>query len=337
MEARAFDPIAVVEAAYTFDVDEETWLSGVAERARPFFPPEGCVSGTIMDLGDDFHVISAISDDPDHQNSNRVHAFFELADELPELFDQLYSGTSLIAISDLLGASPRDHPAFAHMQSVACRDFAGVVVCEPSGCVIQLGAELPSVSPTSENDRRIWNCLTSHIGAGFRLMRSVSDASLDSADAVLSPNGELEHSNHDVTEKDLWRRALREAAFNLERARSSLRHRRPYEALQLWKGLVRGRYSLVETFDTDGKRFYVARRNDPKVDSPKPLSQRERQVAAYVGLGLDNRCIGYTLGLSESTIATYVSRAIRKLGLKSRSDLIQLVRHAGPRDHDDDL
>jgi hypothetical protein len=54
------------------------------------------------------------------------------------------------------------------------------------------------------------------------------------------------------------------AAKAIDRARSRARSNED-EALELWQGLVAGRWSLVEQFDSDGRRFLVARKNDPVV------------------------------------------------------------------------
>jgi len=40
-------------------------------------------------------------------------------------------------------------------------------------------------------------------------------------------------------------------------ARGALRKRDPEEALRLWQGLIRGRWTLIDWFDTDGRRFVL--------------------------------------------------------------------------------
>jgi len=56
-------------------------------------------------------------------------------------------------------------------------------------------------------------------------------------------------------------------------------------AMENWRGLVDGRWSLVDRFDSDGKRFVVAVKNDPEARDPRGLSRREQQVSELVGLG----------------------------------------------------
>ena len=74
-----------------------------------------------------------------------------------------------------------------------------------------------------------------------------------------------------------------------------------------------GRWSLVEHFERDGRRYYLAHRNEPEVRSVKGLTARERQVLAYAQLGNSNKLIAYSLGISISTVSTLLSRARRKV------------------------
>ena len=86
-----------------------------------------------------------------------------------------------------------------------------------------------------------------------------------------------------------------------------------------------GRWSVIEHFDSDGRRFYVAIANPALGVDVRALTELERQVAAMVIAGETNKTIGYALGFAESTIATYLACALRKLGLAKRIDLINLA------------
>ncbi len=110
------------------------------------------------------------------------------------------------------------------------------------------------------------------------------------------------------------------------RSRGPLRRTDPIEALDLWRGLVDGRWSLLEHHESDGRRYLVAIENPPTVTDPRRLSTRERQVVHCVADGNDNVLVGYRLGISASAVASHLSTALRKLGLGSRSELITLVR-----------
>jgi DNA-binding CsgD family transcriptional regulator len=90
------------------------------------------------------------------------------------------------------------------------------------------------------------------------------------------------------------------------------------EAVALWEGLVAGRWSVVEHFERDGKRYYLAHRNDPELAPDRALSAREQQVFAYAELGYSNKLIAYSLGLAISTISTLLTSARSKLGLRAK-------------------
>jgi DNA-binding NarL/FixJ family response regulator len=130
------------------------------------------------------------------------------------------------------------------------------------------------------------------------------------AEAILSPDGKVEHAQG-AGEPRAARNALRAALVRIDAARSEQVDGE--RSVDLWRGLVSGRWSLVEHFERDGRRYYLAQKNDPELASDRALTPRERQVLGYAELGNSNKLIGYALGLSSSTVATVLSRAKRKL------------------------
>lgn len=59
------------------------------------------------------------------------------------------------------------------------------------------------------------------------------------------------------------------------------------------------------------------------------LSEREQEVLRLTVLGFNSREVGERLFLSPKTVDTYRMRAMEKLGLEHRSDLIQFALRAG--------
>jgi DNA-binding NarL/FixJ family response regulator len=59
------------------------------------------------------------------------------------------------------------------------------------------------------------------------------------------------------------------------------------------------------------------------------LTKREREVVAAVAWGLSNEGIGRRLHMSPATARTHVSRALTKLGLRDRTQLVVLAYEAG--------
>ncbi|GHG49048.1 DNA-binding response regulator [Sinomonas cellulolyticus] len=59
------------------------------------------------------------------------------------------------------------------------------------------------------------------------------------------------------------------------------------------------------------------------------LTEREREVVSLVGQGLNNAEIGATLFITPLTAKTHVSRAMTKLGLRDRAQLVVLAYESG--------
>ena len=73
---------------------------------------------------------------------------------------------------------------------------------------------------------------------------------------------------------------------------------------------------------------YAARAKDPAV-SLDALTEREREVVALVGTGLSNEEVAARLFLSPLTAKTHVSRAMGKLGVRDRAQLVVLAYESG--------
>jgi DNA-binding CsgD family transcriptional regulator len=214
------------------------------------------------------------------------------------------------------------------IESFGFRDVVTLVAGDPTpeGCVVALPARSELAQTAAVRAR--WQRVASHVAAGFRLHRKISETvareRAEAAEAVLTVSGKVEHATAEAR-KPSTREAFRAAVIALERARGPLRRRDPDAAIDLWRGLVQGRWSLVDRFERDGRRYIVAHRNDPAALDPRSLTDRERQVVGYVALGHSNKLIAYELGLSPSTVGVLLARAAAKLGARSRAELVTMV------------
>jgi DNA-binding NarL/FixJ family response regulator len=119
---------------------------------------------------------------------------------------------------------------------------------------------------------------------------------------------------HSPAREHAARVVLRDAVQALERVRRGADATSIDEVFAAWKVFVATRWSLLDHFDTDGKRYIVVCENRPCLDDARhKLSLRERQVMAYLALGRSTKLIAYDLGISDSTVRVLATRARRKL------------------------
>jgi DNA-binding CsgD family transcriptional regulator len=248
-------------------------------------------------------------------------ASFAFLDEMPrpaaeEMLRRVYPSTPAVGwFSDFSGTGPN----FVHQLVFGSRvsDALGVIASEPSGhgCVFNaLAAERRALSRSA---RAMWTRVASHLAIGYRLARQRDVRT----EAVLHPSGRLEHAEEVAASRD-DRDALSEATRAIDRARGRLRRVDQEEAVAIWTGLVRGRWSLVEQVDHDGKRYLFAKRNPPSVAAWSTLTEAEAQVVAHAAEGQPHKFIAYELGMSLAGVAAHLKRAARKVGARSRLELV---------------
>jgi DNA-binding CsgD family transcriptional regulator len=167
--------------------------------------------------------------------------------------------------------------------------------------------------------------LSGHLATAHRLRRRVRgpERTVDEPEAVLSTHGKVEHARGAAEDRAALE-ALRSAALDMERARGPLR-RRAESAVGLWRSMVLGRWTLVDRFEHDGKRYLLARENEPAARGPQVLSPREQQVVSLVVLGHSAKLIAYELGIAYSTVRVTLANAQKKLGVTSREELCGVI------------
>ena len=159
----------------------------------------------------------------------------------------------------------------------------------------------------SPRQRASLHDLANHIGNALRLQQQMAEAGITrEARAIVDRRGNVQHLSEELAWNKRSRRALAEAARTnvIERLANK----------QWGQG-----FSFVDYFDRDGKEFVILCRTEPK---PRQLSPRERQVVECAVLGSTEKEIAYTLGIAGSTVRVLLGRAARKLGVKTRSELI---------------
>jgi len=320
---------AVIEAAYAVDRPTSEWLQGVVAACGPIIDAGHGVWAALYDASN--RAGFKLGPFAGHGVGEARMAFLKAgAESLPyEVIERTFVSHTCGSLSQLLGRSFLDSPLVEYAKAQwGTGDSVGINAQDPTmqGCVIAVPLTDPRrVSPTFATR---WSRLAAHVAAGFRLRRQL-DATLargvDGAEAVLDADGAIAHARGAARE-EVARVALRSAAVALDKARAKAERAPSGDvAVEAWRPLVEARWTLSDHFERDGRRYYLARRNDPPL-SDDGLTPRERQVVGFAALGHSNKLIAYELGLTPSTVATHLSSAAKKLGATSRIELIRTLR-----------
>ncbi|HZS40602.1 MAG TPA: helix-turn-helix transcriptional regulator [Polyangia bacterium] len=325
------DLISIVEAGYRLDGDDRAWLTSVLEMVRPQLDSGFGVIGWSFAEGGRRRDAPVCVGCPQEfgvaveQAHQIVSEGMRSAYEYPRLYSSLHRR--------LGGRGLRDFPQVLDLMKMGgIGDFVALSAPDVDGSGVIIGAPAKRVEQPAPHTARMWERVAGHLAAALRLRHATqrrAEAERD-PEAVVSTDGRVEHARGDDATRA--RSSLRSAALAAERARGRLRHDDPARALGFWKGLVEARWSLIDRFDSGGRRYLVAVRNDPRVPHPGALTERERQVVALAAFGRSNKSIAYELGLSLGVVGAYLASAVRKLNVTSRVELVRLYAALGGRD-----
>jgi DNA-binding CsgD family transcriptional regulator len=323
------DCIAAVEACYSPASDDAEWLSGILATLRPLEERMPAAALTFR-LDKSFRVGAVAASDPSVAPVYRemLGAVWERADV--ELVRQWYAPVPAVDLaSERMRRLPPElvpqlEPVFS---GTGVKDAIALLAREPDGTGVTLTFPYAGAAHLAPRSKSQLRRITAHLATSLRLRartRGLVTPEHESVDAVLAPDGRVEHATGAAREAPA-RQRLASAVRDVEHARGTLRRTSPDEALALWEGLVNGRWSLVDHVESDGRRVILVRRNEPGARDPRALGETERDVLAYAALGHSNKHVAYMLGLAPTTVSTHLAKAMRKLGLKSRRELIELL------------
>jgi DNA-binding CsgD family transcriptional regulator len=200
------------------------------------------------------------------------------------------------------------------------RDFLGILAIDSERRGVVVTGAYDRVFTLDRADRRRWTLVAVHLATAARLHRAL-EASQSAPAAVLTPAGRIAHAEGDATSRTA-RETLRDRVIAIDRARGRLRRSDPNAALETWKGLVSGRWSLVDRFESDGRRYVVAHRNEPVPARLLSLTLRERQAVGRLLAGHSSKVAAYALGVSPSAISAALRSAMQKLNVRSPAQLL---------------
>ncbi|HEX7665902.1 MAG TPA: helix-turn-helix transcriptional regulator [Polyangiaceae bacterium] len=314
-EGRVLD---ILLAAYRENVDVAAWTSGVMTSLRDALSPGRTTtwfeykSHVVPDgiLLDETLRPVVIGDECEVGTWMRARETLSPA-LLKKLFGRTLVGTASVTTGS--GAQTAKHPAWRKIWREPIVDSFGMVTRDTDGSGVCISVGLDRVTALSARERALLERVAVHVGAGWRLRKIEASDRLERAEAVLDGSGKLLHAN----DLALQRRSAIDDAHRRREA-ATKKGEDPEHALDVWRGLVAGRWSLVDHFDSDGKRFVLAIKNPPRVARHLDLTPRERRVCELAARGHRDKEIGYMLGLSAGAVTAALYRARSKLGLRSR-------------------
>ena len=325
--------IDFTEAAYDLGLSDEEWLPTVLAQGLP-----------VLDQGLGVAAVEYVR--PPEKGDVELHRIH--VGSGPEDFPERHLAALAATPPDVLREQARPGQATTMSMTTAadpgalelytshvdyCKDVFGITAVDCRGSGVAIVAPLAEVTTLTPQESQRWEMLAAHLEAGHRLRRGLSAGDEGTradlprgAEAIFDTDsyritdaiGQAQHAS--ATKR------LREAAIAVDEARGRLREKDPEKALQIWKALVQGRWSTVDWFDTDGRRYVLAIPNAPHVMDPRGLTERERQVATYAAYGHTNKMIGYRLGLSKSRVSLLLRNAMRKLDVRTRAQLVGKLR-----------
>jgi len=327
----SFDPIAAIEAAYLPAEDDSAWLRGLAGPLAAL-DLGGGVSLRIQEATEAGHFRTLAQ-----AAAGRVdpgwNGWLDAAQRRTplELLARFFWPTPPVRLARALAR--RLAPAYVAtldevFRAIGIDESYGIVAGGPEGRILTIGAGIVGDRRLPPRVRHQLARVTAHLTTAMRLRARLTGPAPSPEDpvteAVLAPDGAVAHAAG-AAEPRAARESLGAAVRRIEGARGRLRKTSPEEALELWRGLVDGRWSLVDHHEADGRRWVLVRRNEPGLDDPLTLTPRERQVLAYAALGHSGKYVAYLLGLAPTTVSAHLAAACRKLGVRDRREAVALT------------
>src|SRR5690606_14548371 len=136
--------------------------------------------------------------------------------------------------------------------------------------------------------RNHWAAVVQHVRAGLRLRRALASDSLwNRSEAVIEPGrarGAVCAATGPARDRDVQARR-RSMVRAIDHARTHEGRKDGEAVLSAWPALVSGRWTLIEHFESDGRRYYLAVRNEPGAAALVALTPREQAVVEQVAQG----------------------------------------------------
>jgi DNA-binding NarL/FixJ family response regulator len=324
----AHDLIGIVESFYTPGLSDEAWLRLVAGQVQPLIDrySQGVIGGMYSC--------------PDPCSFAPSHALLcDVPDAIQAVFFEVIRALSPIHIADsfltrtcYLSSAVRGYSELPYVRSGASQangvvDVLQLNVVEPDGEGCWFGSAQRESSAISDDLYLTLTRVARHLCAAHRLRKRhpQTRVSPNSAEAILDQGGRIQEATG-VANEPSSQSVLVRAVRSMNKVRNSRRASiDPQAAIKEWQSVIAKRWTLVEHFENDGKRFVLAVDNRAKAPSLDLLSERERDVVLRALRGCNDKVIAFELGVAQSTVRVLWARAAAKVGARSRRHLLEKV------------
>ncbi len=312
----------VIGTAYRVQGSTEEWLDGLIECARSALP-----QGVFLALEVELQTAGTRSGIVAGPNADERHVrFLEQGHHLaPDWCVKATYGSGKTWISLRECVEHRYFESAAWLQALrddGLSDMLAVVsrhaVPRMPACALFSLAERPARA--SKLERRLWEQVAVHLGTA----QSIRSNNTFPPAAVLRPDGTVVDAVDNAARSS---ETLRDLVTRWDRAHRRIPDRDAEATLDFWDRLASGRWLLVDHFDSDGRRYIVARQN-PQTDPLRRLTTREREIAEHAAGGRTNDWISQELGLAHATVCEHLKNAQRKLGVCTRVELVDIINTA---------
>jgi len=324
-DIRALRAIDIVEAAYRLEGTESEWLDAVLAQARPDIDT-GC--GVYAFTGNDTLPNLDASPAFAQQELDPEYAarLVEVNRDAPRDVNELLEPRPVTCggVVQTLGPdSPIVKSFRTIMKPTGIKDGFSLFARDAEHANITLSAPSRRLVEVAPRVRGIWRRVGLHVASALRLRRKLA-AHSTVRDALVDPSGKMHDASKSLARDRTARAALVRAVAAMEKARSGAVRSSPERALTLWQGLVAGEWSLVEHWESGGRRYLAAYRNRPELRDPRALTSTEAATLRYLAIGATNKEIEFALGLPAGTVSSSVTKVLKKLRVKRRVDLVLL-------------
>jgi DNA-binding CsgD family transcriptional regulator len=302
--------IDLLDALYDLGAPEAGWLAGVADAAGRAFTSGDGAAAYRYSLETTAHVGPIAGTRDIASLPMMVH------DEMPLEAVRLAYGLEPRALpvswAWATPAGPRLPGRFASaLSGLELAD--GYAVIAPVGLEgLAIGLGMPrrrftrAGTSSIEAANRRWTAIATHASTALRLRTAHQAGGLVDLGARAARQGG----------------ALGESLKAVDRSRAET----PSEAtgLETWANLLSGRFSVVRATCDGGRLTWLAVENQA-AQALRALTPSERDLVERASTGVPLKHLAFDLSLAETTVATTLGRALQKLGLSSRQQLIALA------------